>query len=159
MIQKFYFKQFSFAEGISLPTVWISNSPIWPIDRTVSGATILDQSGHGRNGSIGELRIPQNSSSAGASQSDYLVYYPGYSLGTLTPLQIGGRGMPPIYIYIYIYCHIYIYIYIYCHPQTDYFVVSPPFSVARHARLPKLGSKPGWLKRQSTRKLAQAKEI
>ena len=34
---------------------------------------------------------------------------------------------PSLYIYIYIY------IYIYCHPQTDCFVLSELFSVARHA--------------------------
>ena len=45
--------------------------------------------------------------------------------------------------------YIYIYIYIYCLPQTDCFVVSQLFSVARQATFPKLGSKPGWLKRQS----------
>ena len=41
--------------------------------------------------------------------------------------------------------YIYIYIYILCHPQTDCFVVSQLFSMARHARGFKLGSKPGWL--------------
>ena len=41
--------------------------------------------------------------------------------------------------------NLYIYIYIYCHPQTDCFVVSQLFSVARHARFSKLGSKHGWL--------------
>ena len=40
-------------------------------------------------------------------------------------------------------------IYIYSHPQTDCYVVSRLFNVARQARFPKLGSKPGWLKRQS----------
>ena len=35
-------------------------------------------------------------------------------------------------------------IYIYNHPQTDCFVVSQLFSVARHARLSKLWSKPGF---------------
>ena len=38
--------------------------------------------------------------------------------------------------------YIYIYIYIYSHPQTDCFVVSQLFSVARHAERLKLGSKP-----------------
>ena len=38
--------------------------------------------------------------------------------------------------------YIYIYIYIYCHPQTDCFVVSQFFSVARHVGRYKLGSKP-----------------
>ena len=34
---------------------------------------------------------------------------------------------------------------IYCHPQTDCFVVPQLFSVARHTRCFKLGSKPIWL--------------
>ena len=37
---------------------------------------------------------------------------------------------------------IYIYIYIYSHPQTDCFVLSELFSVARHAGRSKPGSKP-----------------
>ena len=36
---------------------------------------------------------------------------------------------------------IYIYIYIYCHPQTDCFVLSELFNVARHAGRSKPGSK------------------
>ena len=51
-----------------------------------------------------------------------------------------------ICIYIYIYICIYIYIYggvcVYCHPQTDSFVISQLFSVARHVGRLKLGSKP-----------------
>ena len=43
----------------------------------------------------------------------------------------------------------YICTYIYSHPQTDCFVLSELFSVARQARFPKLGSKPAWQKRQS----------
>ena len=38
--------------------------------------------------------------------------------------------------------YIYIYIYIYCNPETDCFVVSQLFSVARHARNIKPWSKP-----------------
>ena len=34
--------------------------------------------------------------------------------------------------YISLSLYIYIYIYIYCHPQTDCFIVSQLFSVARH---------------------------
>ena len=44
---------------------------------------------------------------------------------------------------------LYIYIDIYCHPQTDCFIVSQHFSVARQAKFPNLGLKPGWLKCQS----------
>ena len=55
-----------------------------------------------------------------------------------------------IYIYIYIYIslnnidnfYIYIYIYIYCHPQTDCFILSELFSVARHIGCSKPESKP-----------------
>ena len=44
--------------------------------------------------------------------------------------------------------HTYMYIYIVIHRQIC-FVLSELFSVARQARFPKLGSKPGWLKCQS----------
>ena len=37
--------------------------------------------------------------------------------------------------------YIYIYLFIYCHPQTDCFVLSEPFSVASHAERSKPGSK------------------
>ena len=40
---------------------------------------------------------------------------------------------------------IFIYMNIYCHPQIDCFVVSRLFSVARHVRRLKLGSKPAQL--------------
>ena len=36
-------------------------SSIWPIDRTLSGATTPGQSGHGSDGNEGVLRIPQSS--------------------------------------------------------------------------------------------------
>ena len=52
--------------------------------------------------------------------------------------------------------YIYIYIYIYCHPQTDRFVVSQLFSVARQVGYLKLGSKPSQLYvRLSIRPLGQ----
>ena len=53
-----------------------------------------------------------------------------------------------IYIFSYSICFIYIYIYIVIHRQSC-FVLSELFSVARQVRFPKLGSKPGRLKRQS----------
>ena len=49
------------------------------------------------------------------------------------------------YIYIYSCVCIYIYIYIYYHPQTNCFVLSELFSVARHVVSLKLGSKPAQL--------------
>ena len=56
-------------------------SSIWPIDKTLSGATTLDQSGLGANEDTERvLHIPQSFSITGASPSDCLVSYPGHSL-------------------------------------------------------------------------------
>ena len=56
------------------------------------------------------------------------------------------RGQMRGYIYIHTHTHththIHIYIYIYCYPQTDCFVLSQLFSVARQVGRLKLGSKP-----------------
>ena len=43
---------------------------------------------------------------------------------------------------LYIFTHTYIYIYIYCHPQTDCFILSGLFSVARHVGRSKPRLKP-----------------
>ena len=56
-------------------------SSIRPIDRALSGATTLGQSGPGNNGNEGVLHIPQSSSIPGTSLPDCLVSYPGHSLG------------------------------------------------------------------------------
>ena len=58
----------------------MSNSSIWPIDRTLSGATTPGQIGAGINGNEGILRIPW-STKTGASPSDCLMSLPGHSLG------------------------------------------------------------------------------
>ena len=81
---------------------------IWPIDRTLSGATTPDKSGPGSDGNKGILRIPQSSSSTWALPSDYLVSYLGHSLvgcwlfefhGTSTTM---GYSMPnPAYILLW----------------------------------------------------------
>ena len=52
----------------------IQFSSIWLIDRTLSGATPLTQSGLGSDGNEGVPRIPQNSSVTGTS--DCFVSYP-----------------------------------------------------------------------------------
>ena len=54
-------------------------SSISPIDRALSGATILGQSEPGSNGNEGVIRIPQSPSITGTSPSDCLVSYPGHS--------------------------------------------------------------------------------
>ena len=64
----------------------LSNPLIGPL----SGATTLGQSGPGSDGNEGVLRIPQSSSIAGTSPSDYLVSYPGHSF------FLGGRGLTPL---------------------------------------------------------------
>ena len=55
----------------------MSNSSIWPIDKTQSGPTNPRQSGPGSDGNEGEPRIPQYSNITGAMTSDCLVSYPG----------------------------------------------------------------------------------
>ena len=52
-------------------------SSIWPIDRTLSGATIPGQSGPGSDYNEGVLHIPQSSSISRASPSDCLKHLLG----------------------------------------------------------------------------------
>ena len=52
---------------------------IWPINRTLSGATTTGQSGPGSDGYEGVLRILQSSSITGAVPSYCLVLYQDYS--------------------------------------------------------------------------------
>ena len=61
MIKQFYFEQFISAKVICLHTVSVSNSSIWPIDRTLSGATILRQNEPGSDDNEEVLHIPQSS--------------------------------------------------------------------------------------------------
>ena len=52
---------------------------IWPIDRSLSGATTPGQSGPGNSGNEGVLPISQTSSITRTSPSDCLVAYEGHS--------------------------------------------------------------------------------
>ena len=61
---------------------------MWPIDRTLSGATIPGQNRSGGDGNEGVLCIPQTSNITGASPSDSLVLYPGHSLGESYPSAV-----------------------------------------------------------------------
>ena len=54
------------------------SSSIWPIDKTLSGATTPGQSRPGSSGNEVVLHIPQISY-GGASPSDGLMSYPGHS--------------------------------------------------------------------------------
>ena len=60
-------------------------SSIWPIDRTLSSATTLDQSGPVSDGNEGILHIPQSSSITGALAWDGLMSYSGEWLGKSYP--------------------------------------------------------------------------
>ena len=60
-------------------------SSIWPIDRTLSGATTPGQSGPGSDGNKGVLRIFQSSSISEASLSDCLVSYPEHRFEEFYP--------------------------------------------------------------------------
>ena len=66
---------------------------IWPIVRTLSGATILGQSGPGSNANEEVPHIPQSSSITGTSPSDCLVSWPGHFLGEFKPLWRDGVGV------------------------------------------------------------------
>ena len=66
----------------------MSNSSIWPIDRTISCATTPGLGEPGSNGNEGVLYIPE-SSRTGASQSDGLMSYPGHSLRESYPSAVG----------------------------------------------------------------------
>ena len=68
-------------------------SSIWPIDRTLSGATTLGQSGPASDGNEGVHCIPQSSSITGTLPSDYLVSYLGRSLGLVLPLCWDAVGV------------------------------------------------------------------
>ena len=56
-------------------------SSIWPIDRTLSGATTWGQSGPGSDGNKGVLCIPESSCITGAPLSDCFVSYPEHLTG------------------------------------------------------------------------------
>ena len=59
----------------------MSNNSVWPIDRTLSGATIWGQIGPGSDDNEEVLCITESSSIIDASSPDCLVSYAGYSLG------------------------------------------------------------------------------
>ena len=85
---------------------WISNSSIWPKDRTLTRATTPGLSRPGNDGNKRVLRIPQNSSITGASPSYSLMsyqdtrwwgFYPSaemqwvYSTALTDPKRVGSK--------------------------------------------------------------------
>ena len=69
------------------------NSFIWPIDKTLSSAITLDQSGPGSNGNEGVLCIPQNSSISGTTPSNCLMSKDSYWGERVLPLCRGAVGV------------------------------------------------------------------
>ena len=67
----------------------MSNSSIWPIDKTLSGVTTLNQNEPESDSTEGVLCIPQTSTITETSQSDCLMLYTGHLLNGryLNPLQ------------------------------------------------------------------------
>ena len=63
----------------------MSNSSIWPTDRTLSSVTTPGQSEPGSDGNEEVLHIPRSSSITEASPSDCLVSYPGHLLRKIYP--------------------------------------------------------------------------
>ena len=81
---QFYTIQFSINTQFKCKNSNLSKPPlssIWPIDTTLSGATTSGQSEPGSVGNEVVLSIPQSSRNTGTSPWDYLVSYPGHSLG------------------------------------------------------------------------------
>ena len=70
----------------------IQFSSIWPIDRTLLGATTLGKSEPESDGNKSVLCIPQNASITEATPSSCFVSYTGHSLEGLTPLQRWSRS-------------------------------------------------------------------
>ena len=69
----------------------MSNSSIWFIDRTQSGATNLGQSGPGNDANEGVLCIPQSFNITGASPSNCLLSYPRHSLVRAVGSYLSGE--------------------------------------------------------------------
>ena len=77
MSKQSHFKQFSIAT--------VQFISIQPIDRTLSGATTLNQSGPESDDNEEVLCIPKSSNITGTSPSDSLVPYPRHSLWVSYP--------------------------------------------------------------------------
>ena len=79
----------------------MSNSFIWPIDKTILDATTPGQNGPGSDDHESVICISQSSSITGAFPSDCLMSYPGHSFGGVLPccrdvVGIFYSSAPPI---------------------------------------------------------------
>ena len=65
----------------------MSNSSIWPLDRTLSGATTLGQSGPESDGNEGVHLIPQSSKTEATSSGRLMSYPRHFCGGEVLPLH------------------------------------------------------------------------
>ena len=65
------------------------------MDRTLSEATTLGQSGPGSNDNEGVLHIPQSSSNTGTSPSNCSVSYPGHLRGSYHSAKVHQYILQP----------------------------------------------------------------
>ena len=94
VLPKFLIVVIQFIKTVPFKTIQFSISAQfnfnWPVDRTLSGATTLGQSGPGSDGNEGVLLISQSSSITGTTPSDCLVSYPGDAIGVFyRPSRLG----------------------------------------------------------------------
>ena len=66
-------------------SLFIRQISIWTTDNTLLSATTPGQSGPGSTGNEGVFYIPHILSFTGASPSDFLMSYPGHTLGESYP--------------------------------------------------------------------------
>ena len=120
----FLLQAIQFSQTVLIQTIQFSISmqfsSIQPIDRALSGATILGQSGPGSNGNEEVLRIPQSPSIIGTSPwfcvisrtlvAGVLTLWRGSVSVFYSPSWLGKnrKGHCSLYIYIYIYTCIHI---------------------------------------------------
>ena len=78
---------------ISVYNISTQFSSLWPIERTLSGATTPEQCGPGSDSSEGVLHIPQSFSITGTAPWDFLVSYLGHSFGSVLPLSRNTVGV------------------------------------------------------------------
>ena len=99
LFQKIQFRvsSVSMSKTVQFHTIQFSKSTqfssIWPVDRTLSGATTLGQSGPGSDSNEEVLRISQSSIITGTSPSDSLELYYEHSLVGVLFLCRGTIGV------------------------------------------------------------------
>ena len=96
----------------------MSNSSIWPMDRTLSSSMTPGLNGPGSDGNEGILRIPQSFSITEVSPSDCLVYSLGESYLSVEMQSAHSKApadwasFSPVSLYLFVYNYLSVYLYI-----------------------------------------------